>query len=53
MGELEVMQAALAEGESLGSLSGRITVYGKLVQYNAFPLPGGIINIGTIFPVLW
>jgi hypothetical protein len=49
--ELEAMQAALAEGESLGSLSGRISVDGKLVQYNAFPLPGGQINVGTIFPV--
>jgi RHS repeat-associated protein len=52
VGELEAMQAALAEGESLGSLSQRITVGGKLVQYNAYPLPGGIINVGTIFPVL-
>jgi hypothetical protein len=51
--EIEAMQAALAEGESLGSLSGRITVDGVLVQYNAFPLFGGSINVGTIFPVLW
>jgi hypothetical protein len=49
--ELEAMQAALAEGESLGLLSGRITVDGKLVQYDAFPLPGGRINVGTIYPV--
>ena len=52
VGELKAMQAALAKGESLGSLSQRMTVGGKLVQYNAYPLPGGIINVGTIFPVL-
>jgi uncharacterized protein RhaS with RHS repeats len=50
--ELEAMQATLAEGETLGPLSQRITVGGKLVQYNAYPLPGNIINVGTIFPVL-
>ena len=36
--EIEAMQAALAEGESLGSLSQRITVDGTLLRYNAFPL---------------
>jgi RHS repeat-associated protein len=49
--EIQAMQAALAEGESLGSLSGRISVDDTLLQYNAFPLPGGRINVGTIFPV--
>jgi RHS repeat-associated protein len=53
VGEIRAMQATLAEGESLGALAGRISVDGKLVQYNAFPLPGGNINVGTIFPVLW
>lgn len=46
--EIRAVESTLA-----GPVSGRITVDGTLIQYNAFPLPGGNINIGTIFPVKW
>ena len=36
---------------STGSFWGRVTVGGRVVEYRAFTLPDGTINIGTYYPV--
>ena len=43
---------ALQNSLSVGApFSGRLTVDGVLLEYRAYPLPGGSVNVGTIFPV--
>jgi RHS repeat-associated protein len=46
--EINAIVDSLAEG---APFSGRVTVDGTLLEYRAYPLPGGPVNVGTIFPV--
>jgi hypothetical protein len=52
--EAAVADEIAALGDSLSPDApfwGRLTVDGVLVEYRAFPLPGGGVNVGTLFPV--
>ena len=45
--------ASLQDSLSVGApFSWRLAVDGVLLEYRAFPLPGGSVNVGTIFPVV-
>lgn len=48
-GAMSSMRGLLSEGAPFW---GRLTVDGVLLEYRAFPLPGGQVNVGTIFPVM-
>jgi hypothetical protein len=34
-----------------GSFSGRTIIGGRIIEYRAYTLPDGTINIGTFYPV--
>ncbi len=44
------IKAASDGASQTGSFWGRVTVGGKVVEYRAFTLPDGTINVGTYYP---
>jgi RHS repeat-associated protein len=46
--EVKAVQGSMTEG---APFSGRIAIDGATVEYRAMPLPGGSVNVGTVFPV--
>ena len=58
LGREEVESAIGAEVRSVaakaglgGSFWGRVPVGGKTIEFRAFPLPGGRVNVGTYYPL--
>ncbi|MDE3211201.1 MAG: hypothetical protein KGM46_10705 [Pseudomonadota bacterium] len=50
-GEVNATLSMGTEGTAVGPFSGRISIDGTQVEYRAYPLPNGSVNVGTIFPV--
>ena len=46
--EIDAMRSYLSPD---APFSGRVSVYDSLIEYRAWPLENGNINVGTIFPV--
>lgn len=45
------VRQATSGAAGTGSFWGRVTVNGRVVEYRAFTLPDGAINVGTYYPV--
>ena len=45
------IQRSLSRVNSSGSFWGRVTVNGQTIEYRAYTLPGGTINVGTYYVV--
>jgi hypothetical protein len=45
------VRQAVSGATATGSFWGRVTVNGRVIEYRAFTLPDGTINIGTYYPV--
>jgi hypothetical protein len=43
------VQTVARSGARLGPFWGRVSVDGQIVQYRAYPLPNGVINVGTYY----
>jgi hypothetical protein len=46
------VRQATSGATATGSFWGRVTVNGRVVEYRAFTLPDGTINVGTYYPVI-
>nr|WP_179503819.1 polymorphic toxin-type HINT domain-containing protein [Nocardioides daedukensis] len=46
---LRNVQKAAADASSTGSFYGRVTVRGQQIEYRAYTLPDGTINVGTYY----
>jgi hypothetical protein len=44
------VQSAVVNASSKGGFWGRVAVNGQIIEYRAFPMPNGVINIGTYYP---
>lgn len=44
------VQQAVKEASETGAFWGRVTVEGRVIEYRAFTLPDGTINVGTYYP---
>jgi hypothetical protein len=44
------VQASTQGASQTGSFWGRVTVEGQTIEYRAFTLPDGTINVGTYYP---
>ena len=49
--EINASLSNVSQGSAVGPFSGRLTINDTQVEYRAYPLPNGAINVGTIFPV--
>jgi hypothetical protein len=45
------VQQATSGASATGSFRGRVTLEGHVIEYRAFTLPNGTINVGTYYPV--
>ena len=45
------IQDVVANASSTGSFWGRVTLNGQTIEYRAFTLPNGTINVGTYYPI--
>lgn len=46
-----VVSAQVGKASATGSFSGRTVIGGRIIEYRAYTLPNGTINIGTFYPV--
>jgi RHS repeat-associated protein len=46
-----VVSAQIGKASATGSFSGRTVIGGRIIEYRAYTLPDGTINIGTFYPV--
>jgi RHS repeat-associated protein len=46
----QAVQVATRGATSTGSFWGRVSIRGVLIEYRAFTLPNGVVNIGTAYP---
>ncbi|MBI1806609.1 MAG: hypothetical protein HYR76_06105 [Ignavibacteria bacterium] len=45
------IRSVIRDASATGSFWGRITVEGTTIEYRAFTLPNGTINVGTYYPI--
>jgi hypothetical protein len=43
------VRASVSKASSTGSFWGRVTVSGRIIEYRAYTLPSGVINVGTYY----
>jgi hypothetical protein len=43
------VKAAVANAAEKGGFWGRVVVKGQVIEYRAFPLPNGTVNVGTYY----
>jgi hypothetical protein len=45
------VQQSVQGASAVGNFWGRLNVGGQTIEYRAFPLPSGAINVGTYYPI--